>query len=112
MKLHWVAKCIKFALFAVVFVGVAGYVVMSLWNWLVPGLFGFHAVTFWQAVGLLILSKILFGGFRGGHGSHGHWRGRMMKRWGRMSAEERERFRETIRGRCGAFDAPATETKA
>ena len=34
-----------------------------LWNWLMPAMFGLQTVTFWQALGLLVLSKILFGGF-------------------------------------------------
>jgi hypothetical protein len=49
----------------VVFAAVFGLVVMSLWNWLMPTLFGWHVISYWQALGLLILSKILFGGFRG-----------------------------------------------
>lgn len=52
------------------FVGFAilfGWVVMLLWNWLMPMLFGITTVNFWQAVGIIILAKILFGGF-GGHG--------------------------------------------
>jgi hypothetical protein len=50
------------AAFALVF----GYVVMLLWNWLMPGIFGLVAIGFWQAVGIVILAKLLFGGF----GSH------------------------------------------
>ena len=38
-----------------------GELVMHLWNWLLPGLFGWHSVTFWQALGLLLLCRILFG---------------------------------------------------
>ena len=40
-----------------------GYVTMSLWNWLLPDLFGLKTITFWQAIGLVILAKIFFGGF-------------------------------------------------
>lgn len=46
--------------------GIAGisFVVMSLWNWLMPALFtGIHTIDYWHAIGLLVLSKILFGGF-------------------------------------------------
>ncbi len=43
-----------------------GYVVMLLWNWLMPSLFGLGTLNFWQAVGILILAKILFGGFGSG----------------------------------------------
>ncbi|MGA8539379.1 MAG: hypothetical protein WB566_07755 [Terriglobales bacterium] len=84
---------------------VLGYLVMSLWNWLTPALFGWHAITFWQAVGLLLLSKILFGGVRGGPGRRMHWRGRMRERWEHMTPEEREKFRQGMGGRCGPFGA-------
>lgn len=48
-------------------VTVFGYVVMGLWNWLIPTLFGGPIITFWQAMGILVLAKILFGGFGHGH---------------------------------------------
>jgi hypothetical protein len=74
-----------------------GTIVKLLWNWLMPTLFGLREVTFWQAVGILALSRILFGGFGMGGGG-GHRRGR----WDRhMSAEERERLRQRMRDRCG-----------
>jgi hypothetical protein len=110
MKKHWVVKGIKFALFGVVFATVFSYVVMHLWNWLMPPIFGWHVINFWQAVGLLVLSKILFGGFRGGPGRH--WKHRMTERWEAMTPEEREKFREGMRGRCGSFGAGAAEPKA
>jgi hypothetical protein len=112
MKRHRFLRVVKFALFAILFVVVLGFVVMSLWNWLTPALFGWHVITFWQAVGILILSKILLGGFRGGPGHHMRWRRRMMERWEQMTPEEREKFRESMRGRCGPFGAPAAEPKA
>lgn len=81
--------------------------VMWLWNWLVPGIFGWHRITFWQAVGLLVLSKILFGGFRGGrHGHGGKWPKRMRERWERMTPEEREKFRKGMMGCMMANPAP------
>lgn len=71
-----------------VFVFIGGTVVRLLWNWLLPPLFGWRTIGFWQAIGLLALCRILFGGF----GSHG---GR------RASPEERARFRAGIRRRFG-----------
>jgi Ca2+/H+ antiporter, TMEM165/GDT1 family len=62
-------------------------------------------------VGVLVLSKILFGGFRGRPGRHLYWRRRMMERWEQMTPEERERFRQATRGRCGPFGQPAAEPK-
>jgi len=103
---------LKFALFAALFVAVFGFVVMRLWNWLAPALFGWHVIGFWQAIGILVLSKILFGGFRGGPGRHLHWRRRMMERWEQMTPEEREKFRQSMRGRCGSFGPPAEAPKA
>jgi hypothetical protein len=101
MKRYWWLRGLKFAAFAVVAIGVLGAVVMGLWNWLLPDLFGWRAIGYWQALGLLVLSKILLGGFRG-RGGHGmHWRARMWERWDQMSEEERERFREGMRKRCG-----------
>lgn len=88
------------------FVALGGVIVQLLWNWLVPTLFGWRAVTFWQALGLLALCRILFGGL-GGHGSAGSnmrrrlLRRRMAERWERMTPEERERFRHGLRGRLG-----------
>jgi hypothetical protein len=112
MKRNWMLKGLKIAAFAVVLVAVLGFVVMSLWNSLMPALFGWHVIHFWQAVGILLLSKILFGGFRGGPGHHMHFRRRMMERWEHMTPEEREKVRHGMRGRCGSFGAPAAEPKA
>jgi len=112
MKRNRILRGLKFVLFAALFVAVSGFVVMGLWNWLMPALFGWHLITFWQAVGLLILSKILLGGFRARPGRHMYWRHRMMQRWEQMSPEEREKFRQAARGRCGSFRPPAAEPKA
>jgi hypothetical protein len=114
MRKNRVSKVVSIAVFAPLFVVVLGYVVMRLWNWLTPALFGWHVINFWQAVGLLILSKILFGGFRGGSARRMHWRNRMEERWEHMTPEEREKwekFREGMRGRCGPFGAPPAERK-
>jgi len=106
MKGRRVLRFFQFAAFAVVFLAIFGYFVMNLWNWLMPTLFGLHGITYWQALGLLVLCKILFGGFRGGHGG-GHWRRRMWERWEQMTPEEREKFRQGMSGRCGPFSAAA-----
>jgi uncharacterized membrane protein len=111
MRGRWILKGLKIAVFAALAIVVFGFVVMSLWNWLMPGLFGLRLITFWQALGLLVLFKILFGGFhrRGGPGIH--WRRRMMERWEQMTPEEREKFRQGMRGRCGDFRPPEAEPK-
>ena len=112
MKRNWMLRGLKIALFATLFIVVFGFVVMSLWNWLMPALFAWHPINFWQAVGILLLSKILFGGFRGGPGRHIYWRHRMKERFEHMTPEEREKFRQGMRGRCGHFGPPAAEPKA
>ncbi|MEY2414508.1 MAG: hypothetical protein QOD84_3114 [Acidobacteriaceae bacterium] len=112
MKKYRMLRALKFFLFAVLFVTVFGFVVMSLWNWLMPALFGWHVINFWQGVGLLVLCKILFGGFRGRRGGPVHWRHRMSERWEKMTPEERDKFRQAMRGRCGPFGRSAAEPKA
>jgi hypothetical protein len=97
-----------------IFIAVGGEVVLHLWNWLLPALFGWPQITFWQALGLLALCRILFGG--GGFGSRGghrsNFRRRMADRWERMPPEEREKFRQGMRSGCGGFGAPASGTSA
>ncbi len=108
MKRHYIFKGIKIALFVAGAVLLIGYVVMRLWNHLVPELFHGPAIGFCQAVGLLILSRILFGGFKGrGCGRHcgaGRWRGGWKKRFeeklSNLTPEEREKFRKHMSDRC------------
>jgi len=98
---------------AIAAIAVLSLVVMSLWNWLVPSLFRGPALQYWQAVGLLLLSRILFGSLRGRGGWHGHWRARMWReRWASMTPQERERFRERFQHRCGHRVEPAQGTTA
>src|SRR5947208_16336573 len=92
------ARAAKFLLLVLIVATVVGFVVMSLWNVLMPQLFGLRAITFWQALGLLLLAKLLFGGFHR-HSGGGGWRHRMRERWEQMTPEERERFQPGTR--CG-----------
>ena len=112
MKGRWIFRGLKFVLLVLVIAAALSVVVMSLWNWLMPALFTLHRISFWQALGLLVLAKVLFGGFRGRHGPAMGWRRRMMERWEQMSPEEREKFREGMRGRCQIFGSRAAERKA
>jgi hypothetical protein len=74
---------------------------MSLWNWLIPCLFHGPVINFWQALGLLLLGKLLFGW----HGHHGgwksNWKDRMRRRMESMTPEEREKLRDRCRQRFG-----------
>ena len=99
MKRKWIFLAPLVILLALLFAALGGAVVRLLWNWLMPPLFGWRAVTFWQALGLLALCRILFGGF-GRHGAHGVRR-RMAERQGRITPEDRERFRQALRRRFG-----------
>jgi hypothetical protein len=96
-----VRRVVKIVVFAALAVPLFGFVVMWLWNWLMPALFGLHAIGFWQALGLLILSKILLSGFHGRPDSRGDWRTRFIRRWEQMTPEEREKFRTGLREACG-----------
>ncbi|HEY2858030.1 MAG TPA: hypothetical protein VGJ21_06415 [Terracidiphilus sp.] len=93
------------------FVWAFGEIIMHLWNWLLPSLFGWHVITFWQALGLLVLCRILFGGF-GNSGHRGGKRRRERQRmWETLTPEEREQLRQRMGNRCGPFSAPETEGK-
>jgi hypothetical protein len=113
MRRNRFARGARFVLFAIAAALALSFVAMSLWNWLMPPVFGLHLITYWQALGLLVLSRLLLGGFRGRWGGGMHWRGRMMERWAQMTPEEREKFRAGMQGRCGPFAPPsAPEAKA
>lgn len=60
---------IGFVLLGVGLLFLFGFVVMLLWNWLMPDLFGLKRLDYWQAWGLLLLSTILFKGMGSSHGS-------------------------------------------
>ena len=95
----WLAPLAILAMLALIALG--GEVVLQLWNWLLPALFGLRQITFSQALGMLVLCRILFGRL-GGPGSYRRgFRRRMAERWEQMTPEERERFRQGMRGRCG-----------
>ncbi|MBI3501648.1 MAG: hypothetical protein HY063_07625 [Bacteroidetes bacterium] len=108
MRNHWIKRCIGIGIACVAGAFLLGYVVMALWNWLMPELFGLGMITYWKAFGILVLAKILFGGFRGRHGCGcgygGHWRGgwhsRWKQKWEGMSEEERAKFRKCCDPDC------------
>ena len=93
-----IGMIIKVLIFLIIAIAGFGSAVLYLWNWLMPGLFHLPAISFWQAVGLLGLSWLLFGGWRGFgmRGNRGRWRHRLMERWMEMTPEEREKFRESL----------------
>ncbi|HEV2982764.1 MAG TPA: hypothetical protein VGX46_00160 [Vicinamibacterales bacterium] len=118
MRRKWIFIAPLAILGMLVFVFIGGELVLQLWNWLLPPLFGFRQITFWQGLGILLLCRILFGGYglRGSDRSKVRSRvadrlaDRMGDRWDAMTPEERERFRQRIRERCG-FDVSTSESK-
>ena len=113
----WLLRGLRFFLFAAVFIAVAGIVTQSLWNWLVPALFKGPAISLGQTYGLLLLSRILFGGFRGGQAGgwarrRRAWQQRMAGRLEHLSPEEREKFRQQMQQRCGMGWMRRPETAA
>ena len=88
-----------------------GGIVMLLWNALMPDLFHLPLINFWQALGLLLLAKILFSGFRGGP-FPGRWREQARQRWMNMTPEERERFKQEWGQRCGGRFPGAEERRS
>jgi len=89
-KWKWIFIVPAAILGMLLFVALGGEIVKQLWNWLLPPIFGVRQITFWQALGMLVLCRILFGGF-------GHTHSHSPKR----TPEERERFRQRMRERWG-----------
>lgn len=81
--------------------GIISYVVMLLWNNLLPEILHVNPITFWQAMGIFILCKILFG-FGKGHGGGPWGRRKMVERFKNMTPEERREFKEEMKEKmCG-----------
>ena len=111
-RVRWLVRAIAIIPVVIAVLALVGLVVMLLWNSLVPELFHGPLLGYWQALGMLVLSRLLFGGLRG-RGWHGHWRQRLWReRWEQMTPEERARVREHFQRRCGHYGpheaAPAT----
>lgn len=112
----WIAKFVVFGLLMLV---VFGLVTQTLWNWLVPVLFSGPLISFWQAMGLLALSKILFWGFGGGghrrwggHRNH-QWKQQWAEKYSKLSPEEREKFKQRFKEKwCAWEENPVKEAEA
>ena len=118
MRKKWIFIAPAALLGILLFTFIGGEVVKLLWNWLLPPLFGWGQITFWQGLGLLALCRILFGGFGFHGGSRSNARRRIVdrvadrvgERWDQMTPEERDRFRQRLRERCG-FDPATSDNK-
>lgn len=104
MKKFWIRKGLMMLVFVTAAILLFSLAVMGLWNAILPAVLGVKAITFSQALGILVLSKILFGGFRGGGGFRGRrheWKQRMKDKFESMTPDEREKFRSEWKNRCG-----------
>ncbi|MDP9230941.1 MAG: hypothetical protein M3O67_09765 [Bacteroidota bacterium] len=95
-------KVAMFILIAAVAITVFSFIVMSLWNVILSPVLHISTITFVQALGILVLSKILFGGFRGGgwHHRRQYWKQNMEAKMANMTPEEREKFKQEWKNRC------------
>ena len=83
-----------------------GFIVMYLWNWILPEVTHAGRLNFWQALGLLVLCRLLFGNFNKGGGGHNRFREKAMgmrSKWQSMNDEERAKFKEEYKRRCGGW---------
>jgi hypothetical protein len=106
-------RFILFLLFIFAFLVPLGFIVMALWNNILAILIHVPLINFWQALGLFALSRILFGGFPGRPGWAGHGRRRkemeeMRNKWFNLSPEEKAKFRQNWKGRCGGGGVPVS----
>ena len=109
MKGFRMGKVLKIVVLVALALTAFGFVTEHLWNWLMPAIFGLKTITFLQALGLVVLSKILLGGFHKHGGGPRGWKRGMEERWARMTPEERERFRAGMKGRRGCSWGPRGE---
>ena len=103
-KKFWIKKIIGFTMIAIACLALLAWVVMLLWNGVLAEVVQVSTVTYWQALGLLVLSKILFGGFRGKGGDYKkRWKEKMEEKLAGLSEEEREKIKEEWRNRCNMW---------
>lgn len=122
MKRYWITKGIMFGIFIAAGMLLMGLAVMLLWNAILPIVTGVGELSFIQALGLLVLCRLLFRGF-GGWGGHrwggggwgggnwhdgeqhgggpGYWKQRWKEKMANMSPEERARMKAFYKERCG-----------
>lgn len=91
-------RILKYALLVVAGIGILSYLVMHLWNWILPASAGWNPISYWQAMGLLVLSKILFSGWGNGKSKwkQSQWKSKMKEKWNNMSEDEREKFKDLL----------------
>ena len=111
-KKFWIKKIIGFTILAIAAAALLGYIVMSLWNNILVEVLHVSVISFWQALGILVLSKILFGSFKGSGGCGGRggaWKKEMQEKWHTMTPEQREKIKQEWRNRCRVWRKPENE---
>lgn len=117
--MRWFIKGLVMAVVGVALAILYVYVFMYLWNWLVPEIFSGPKIAIWQAVGILLLGKMLFGGFghwgkgccKCGKGKKSHWGKGFGKEWRNMSEEERARCKEKFKSKFRSCFPEEEQTK-
>ncbi len=108
-------RFVFFPIIGIAFLFLVGFLVMQLWNYTLPSLFGIQTINLWQSIALFFLCKLLFG-FGGGGPKRGGpgWRRKIMRgrQFERMSEAEKERVREYMRRRSCGWDDYQEDTSA
>ena len=111
-------KMILMPIFFIAMVIVIGFAVMYLWNWLMPEIFDLQTINYWQAMGILVLSKILFGGCGhkskccgSKHGNQGQWKHKFKHKWSNMSEEDKSKWQEKFGYCCEPKSKKADDVK-
>jgi hypothetical protein len=109
----WAKKIIGFIILAFAITALLSFIVMNLWNCTLVAVLHVSTISFWQALSILVLSKILFGGIKGGWGRRGgHWKKEMQEKWHTMTPEEREKIKQEWRTRCRVWKKTDPEQNA
>jgi hypothetical protein len=89
-RFHWGKLVLLF-----IFIAPLAILVMFLWNNALAPVLHVSEVTFWQALGILVLSKILFSSFSGGRSRrYPTWKDRISQKWDTMTPDEKERWKD------------------
>lgn len=112
--MKWFLRCLAAVVGFTALAFALAWVTMLLWNWLIPSLFGGPEIRYLEAAGLMILGRLLVGGFKGGrgggcngggkwgHGGHGYWKRRWEDKMANMTPEEKEKFKMGM-NKCGGW---------
>jgi len=105
MKKFWLMKIIGCMVIGILAVVAIGFAVMTLWNHILVTVLGVKLITYWQAIGIFALCKLLFGGIGTGYRPYkgNSCRFGMKEKWQSMSQEERDAFRENWKNKCSLW---------